>query len=248
MAGYIFYLGRGLTLAYDQIDALITQNDTASRILVSLPNNTKPLVIPDMALLSDNGMWVYVSKQRPLPHSYTPHELVTVSLPFHSADSQAKLQPRVLEQLTKLFTAATTDGKQLVVSSAYRSIDDQQRMLDDFIAKKGEALARQYVSDPGNSEHHTGLAVDINDDSAQCQADANKCSLSPSSAAWLADAAPQYGFIIRYPSGAQPVTGIAYEPWHLRYVGVTLAQRLTASELTFDEFIQQAAPGRSRSD
>lgn len=243
-AGYALYTSRGITLAYDAADATLSHAETAAQQKITLPHTTTPLYLADLAMLTDKGLWLYVAKGHPLPASYVPPTLQRLTLPFSSADSQPMLQQRVADQLTELFAEADREGHHLIISSAYRSISDQQKMYDDFVAKKGESLASQYVATPGSSEHHTGLAVDVNDDTSACRADSEKCSLSWTSAAWLADTAPTYGFIIRYPSGAQPITGIAYEPWHLRYVGVSLAKLLTTSELTYDEFIGQVAPGR----
>lgn len=243
-AGYVLYTARGEAIIYDDIDAMLKRLDDSSYQKVTLPQSSRPLYIPSLSAFQSDGNWVYVAKSQPLPSTFAPHGLSPIELPFSSTDSQPLLRTHVVTQLKKLFAHAQTENYNLIVSSAYRSIDDQKKMYDDFVSKKGATLAKQYVADPGSSEHHTGLAVDINDDSSSCRSDSEKCSLSWSSAAWLADNAPTYGFIIRYPAGAQPITGIAYEPWHLRYVGVILAQQLSASDLTYDEFIEQVAPGR----
>lgn len=241
---YCLYLARGIVLDYDQIDALADKTTTASVLKLELAGNAKPLFVPSLSLLDDNQPWMYVAKSAPLAPSFTPRDLVTVSLPAGAHDSPVQLTHRTAEQLGKLFAAADKDGTALMISSAYRSIVDQQHLYDEFVAKKGATMAAQYVAAPGSSEHHTGQAVDVTDASAKCSQNSDACNLSPESAAWLAENAPRYGFVIRYPSGKQPLTGVAYEPWHLRYVGPVLAGQLTNADLTLDEFVEQIAPGR----
>ncbi|MFZ1812721.1 MAG: M15 family metallopeptidase [Candidatus Saccharimonadales bacterium] len=240
---YIFMMHRSIVLAYDSSDVMAEHAATSSLLKLTLPGSDTPLYVPSRDIFASNGAWVYATKNYKLPASYVSTDLQPLTLPFSSSDSEAKISTRIAQPLTQLFAAAKADGHDLIVSSAYRSLAAQHAMYDDFVAKKGKTLADQYVSPPGSSEHHTGLAVDINDNTATCRANPEKCSIGTDSAAWLARHAPDYGFIIRYPAGAQPITGIAYEPWHLRYVGVVLARHLTAAELTFDEFRAQATPG-----
>ena len=245
-AWYVHYVARGIALIYDAVDSQSAATATQATERVSLADSLPPLHIPSLEVYTPHGPWVYASKNHALPASYQPRDLVSTSLPFSSADSEAKLAARIVTPLTKLFADAKAAGHDLIISSAYRSVTAQQKMYDSFVAQKGKALADQYVSPPGSSEHHTGLAVDINDDTPLCRSKPEKCSLGGYSAQWLAEHAPSYGFIIRYPAGTQPITGIDYEPWHLRYVGVVLARQLTGADMTLDEFISQVAPGLTR--
>lgn len=241
---FIIFFGRGIILDYEKIDAMNDKTAHLNMTKVSLPRTDTPLVIPSLALFKDNAAWMYVSSRNDVPASFEPQNLVDVDLPHGDADQPIKLNEMTAKQLKALFAKADADGIGLMVSSAYRSVNDQQNLYDSFIAKQGQAAADQYVAKPGSSEHHTGYAADITDASAACAARSDACNLSPSTAQWIADNSPVFGFIVRYPSGKQPVTGVAYEPWHLRYIGVAAAQRLSESGLTFDEFIQQVAPGR----
>ena len=245
-AWYVIYLDRGELLAYDQIASLEANTAHHATIKVTLPGNTAPLFIPSREVFTAHGLWAYVAKNHRQPTGYQPRDLQPTSLPFSSTDSEPKISARIAPTLTRLFRDATADGHNLIISSAYRSTTAQQALYDDFVAKKGVSLANQYVAPAGSSEHHTGLAVDINDDTPLCRSTPEKCSLSGSSAAWLADHAPNYGFIIRYPAGGQPITGIAYEPWRLRYVGIVLAKQLSNADFTFDEFIAQVTPGATK--
>ncbi len=245
MGWYTVYTGRGIALMYEESQSAITHNsDSAVQKIEFDPKAAFFVPSPDSFV--ENQSWMYVAKTSPLTAKFQPVTLTTVALPAGEHDGTIQLRQNVAQALTRLFAAATADDYHLMITSAYRSIDDQKKLYDEFVAKKGEAAAKQYVLSPGTSEHHTGYAVDITDASDACTTDTDRCILSPATAAWLAERGPDFGFIIRYPSGKEPITGIAHEPWHLRYVGVVLARRLTVADLTLDEFIEQVAPGRIR--
>lgn len=243
---YILYLARGIELEYSSIDTLADKTAAAGQMKIELPYVDSPLHLPDLALLSPHHPWMYVSKSSPLSKSYKASNLVTTTLPHSDSDSPVQLESRTNQKLSELFTAAEKDGINLMIASAYRSIEDQQKLYDAFVEKRGEAAAKQYVALPGTSEHHTGYAVDVDNASSACQKDSDKCELNSASIAWLDENAPRYGFIIRFPALKEPVTGTAYEPWHLRYVGVIMAKKATQSGLAYDEIIEQIAPGRIR--
>jgi D-alanyl-D-alanine carboxypeptidase len=66
---------------------------------------------------------------------------------------------------------------------------------------------------------------------------AEPCFAGTPEAVWLAAHAAEHGFVIRYPEGAEAITGYLHEPWHLRYVGVGVATDLVARGLTLDEYL-----------
>lgn len=242
---FIVYTSRGVELMYAET-ATIEQVRYDSSIQKFDLADSSSLHVPSLDVYGLNQSWMYVSEAAPLPKTYEPAELVDVTLPRADKEVPMKLRADVLKRLEQLFSVAKQDGNELMVSSAYRSISDQQELYDDFVRTRSEAVAKQYVLTPGTSEHHTGYAVDITDASVRCEQDSSECNLSPASATWLATNSPKYGFIVRYPSGKEPITGIAHEPWHFRYVGVVLAMQLTEADLALDEFIEQATPGRIR--
>ena len=106
--------------------------------------------------------------------------------------------------------------------SAYRSYDVQKKLYYKFVSLIGINKASTRVSLAGSSEHQTGLAVDITSKSAVAKG--IKFG-STKESKWIEDNAYKYGFILRYPKGAENITGYMYEPWHLRYVGVDLAKK-----------------------
>lgn len=239
---YVTYTARGIGIIYDQADTLSVQTQSLYERSIEIGDRT--VYLPSFNAYSPVSPWLYVTASRPLPTDYKPTALVELNVDAtNDADARAVLV--VATQLSKMFQTADDDGYDLAISSAYRSIENQQKLFDEMKRARGESVARQFVLDPGASEHHTGYAVDLTDYSNACIKDSDECILSPATATWIENNAHLYGFIVRYPSGKESITGIAHEPWHVRYVGVALARALYESDTTFDEFIQSVAPGRS---
>ena len=149
---------------------------------------------------------------------------------------------RILAQLNAMLEAGAAYG--LYVTSGYRSYDTQEYLynnkVDRVIASEGcsydEALdiAATVVARPGTSEHHTGLAVDLlhND----CWELEEYWENSPAFD-WMMEHCAEYGFILRYPKSAQHITGVIYEPWHYRYVGVEAATAIMSQGITLEEYL-----------
>lgn len=144
------------------------------------------------------------------------------------------------QALSRMMAAGSKEGVHLQVNSGYRTFSYQQSLYNNYVKQHGKAAADRFSMRPGFSEHQTGLAFDIGKRGAGA-------SFSDSfgktrEGLWLAANAPRYGFILRYPEGKEDITGIMYEPWHFRYVGTELAQAVTTSGLSLDEFFQIVAP------
>lgn len=118
----------------------------------------------------------------------------------------------------------------LAVTSAYRSYDSQLKLRNRFL-KTDPEFAAHSVALPGHSEHQTGYAFDL----ILPVVSKEKYNDTPQSK-FVAEHAHEYGFIVRYPKGKEAITGVSYEPWHLRYVG-DIAGELHASGLTYEEFL-----------
>lgn len=122
---------------------------------------------------------------------------------------------------------ARAAGHELTIISGFRPYSSQLRLYNGYIASRGQAGADAISARPGHSEHQSGLAIDINSiDPAWGQTPAGT---------WVRENSARFGFVVRYPQGKQGVTGYSYEPWHLRYLGVGLAQSLTSAGLTLEE-------------
>jgi D-alanyl-D-alanine carboxypeptidase len=177
--------------------------------------------------------WVVVNKLRPLePQDYVPPELVPVSgIP---GDGDQLLIPEAADALHDLYAAADAEGAGFRISSAYRSFDRQAGLYRRYVREWGTAKAETFTARPGFSEHQTGRAVDIFT-SEECKLE--ECFADTAAAKFVAAHAHEYGFIVRYPPDKQDVTGYRHEPWHLRYVGVELAQEMyTVGPYTMEEF------------
>ena len=127
--------------------------------------------------------------------------------------------------------------QEIVPVSAWRSIQEQTILYQQSIADHGEAFTRRYVAVPGESEHPTGLAIDLG-----APLDSSIDFIRPNFpytglCQTFRQLAPQFGFIERYPKEKQSITHIAHEPWHFRYVGVPHASIITQKGFTLEEYI-----------
>ena len=124
------------------------------------------------------------------------------------------------------------------ISSAWRSTADQQALVDSSAGETSGKAAKEYVAEPGYSDHQTGLALDLylNVDGEDV---VQKEELENYPEIWeeIHDLLPQYGFILRFPEGSEGVTGHPYEPWHIRYVGEKAAEEITRQEITLEEYL-----------
>ena len=141
---------------------------------------------------------------------------------------------RAVEQLQAFIDAARAEGLSVYLSSSYRSYDMQQYLFNRKVAQYGEAVAATIVAPPGTSEHQTGLGCDITDRYYEYK----DSSLENTALfQWMYANCQDYGFILRYPKDKQDITGIIYEPWHFRYVGVEAAKFIMEEGLCLEEFL-----------
>ena len=169
---------------------------------------------------SASSLQVVVNKHRPLdPATYVPARLVRVQ--------GERLRSEAADAYKLLAKAAKGAGVNIIPVSGYRSYSQQASLYDSYVRQYGQATADTLAARPGFSEHQTGLAMDIGNASGVCALQA--CFATTPAGKWAAQNAKTYGFIIRYPSGAEDVTGYTYEPWHLRYVGKELAGQVSTT-------------------
>lgn len=122
------------------------------------------------------------------------------------------------EAFNKMQAAAKVDGLNIYISSGFRSYSYQKTLYNNYVNRDGVAAADTYSARAGHSEHQSGLAFDVNT--------INDSFANTEEGKWLNDNCYKYGFILRYPNGKSEETGYQYEPWHFRYVGVELAEKL----------------------
>ncbi len=186
-----------------------------------------------------------VNAQNPIEEGYEV-PLTTINS-WYAASASVKLDSRAVEAFENMCTAAAKENVRLFAASAYRSVESQQALFSKETAKQrslnpsltteqAEEKAATVVTRPGTSEHNLGLAIDINTDEESFKNTAEY--------AWLKAHAYEYGFIERYPKDKVDVTGIIYEPWHYRYVGVSDATRINELGMCLEEYIDYLKSGK----
>lgn len=163
-----------------------------------------------------------------------------------SFDGQ-QIDARAGEAYAAMRDAAAADGINLYLRSGFRKISLQKTYYDSHIQsymQQGKSeeeairLTRQYYTEPGHSEHHSGLALDII--TVEYQRDVYSLTeqfAETDGYRWLIAHCAEFGFILRYPKGKTDITQINYEPWHYRYVGKEHAQYIMKHDLTLEEYI-----------
>ncbi|MGM0212644.1 zinc D-Ala-D-Ala carboxypeptidase [Enterococcus sp. AZ109] len=239
MTGYsLFYSSNDARTNADKVTVASTYSFNQSS-----EESNKPKDLPD----ADPDAWnlVLVGPKNEIEQEVDETQLSTLSDNSHQVDS------RIAADYEAFATAASEAGYPLVIVSAYRSVAAQQEVfstnVNSLMSSQGlteaDAIAKtkETITEPGYSEHHTGLAVDIVDQEWYNTYPNQVLDASYGSqpgAQWIAENAPEYGFIIRYPDGEEDITGITYEPWHIRYVGKENAEYITKNNLTLEEYLK----------
>lgn len=158
-----------------------------------------------------------------------------------------KVDARMAPALREMLAAAEADGIRLQIISGYRTMERSGILYENEVQSyisagysldDARAEAAKWVAPPGTSEHHSGLAVDILslDYYSHHSGFTSEFENDPEGI-WLRENAPDYGFVLRYPKDKTEVTGIGYEPWHFRYVGVEHAKAITEAGLCLEEYL-----------
>lgn len=183
---------------------------------------------------------ILVNSANPLPENFTTPQLATLG-----DYRNEQVDARALQDLTTMLNDMEQAGLEPLVCSSYRDYNRQMQLFnqerDEFTqqgmdAEEAYAAAMQNIALPGYSEHETGLAVDIVSVSHQTL---DEAFAETPEGQWLAANSAQYGFVVRYNAEKQPVTGITYEPWHLRYVGRDAALAMQQQNLCLEEYLIQ---------
>jgi D-alanyl-D-alanine carboxypeptidase len=142
------------------------------------------------------------------------------------ATSDISLTRETFEAANSMFKQAQSDGvKGFTITSGYRTEEKQQELYENDT--DGTAAM------PGASEHETGLAFDVTTRYDSGEFDDTEQFL------WLSEHCWDFGFILRYPKDKEDITGIPYEPWHYRYVGVEIAKEIHENGWTLEEYCER---------
>ncbi|MCR5301690.1 MAG: M15 family metallopeptidase [Lachnospiraceae bacterium] len=190
----------------------------------------------EIVIDKDDWRLMLVNKQNPVPSGF--------DVKLSNINGSLYADERIIDDIYNMMDAASADGVDLMICSAYRSFDRQRTLFNNKINKlmgEGMTYLEAYkkgsmnVTVPGTSEHHIGLALDILTGSYTTMDDGFG---ETQAGKWLEENAPDYGFILRYPRGKEDITGIVYEPWHFRYVGPAYARDITSRGVCLEEYLK----------
>ncbi len=186
---------------------------------------------------SDTASWQLICVNR---NRYVASDVENKIKLSYVAGSGELMDSRAAEAYNEMYAAAKTDGIYLTPCSGYRSYSTQKRLYNEFYY---EYINQGYSSDEahnltskrrnpaGSSEHNLGICMDI-----ICAASSANFQ-NTQAYAWLQENAHIYGFILRYPEDKVGVTGVKFEPWHWRYVGVENAASIRDSGMCLEEYL-----------
>jgi LAS superfamily LD-carboxypeptidase LdcB len=178
---------------------------------------------------------VLINPSNPIePQDYIPLDLTGLANTRQDGRPVQQLRLYPAMALEAFLIEARANGfSGITVTSAYRSYDYQAQLFAEEPARAGsEEAAAVSVARPGQSEHQSGLGVDIHNYAA-----ANQDFGGTPDGIWLAENAHHFGFILRYPKDKTEITGIKYEPWHFRYVGRRAATKIYVGNLCLEEHL-----------
>ena len=145
--------------------------------------------------------------------------------------------------LERMLSDCRASGRQPVLLGAYRSVDEQLVLYDEEVQRlveagkspeEAESEASRKIAQPGRSEHELGLSIDLAD---IAYTELDETQSTTQTAQWMNENAWRYGFILRYPRGAEAITGYGWPPWHYRYVGGDAAANIWALGITLEEYL-----------
>lgn len=206
-------------------------NETEKEFKITVKNNpnvkisksTKGYTIKNYYGVTYVDGVVIANKTYSLPSNFAPNNLVAIN-------GYIKVVDYVKDAFLSLSSDAKAIGLNIYASSGYRSYSNQKYIYENYVSMDGKENADRYSARAGYSEHQTGLAIDVNTIDMTFD--------NTSESVWLRENAYKYGFIIRYPKGKEDITGYMYEPWHIRYVGKELSNKLykDGSYITLEEY------------
>lgn len=175
---------------------------------------------------TSKGNLMLVNKFYGLKEDYVPSDLVLVSSTY--AYEGNYISESIYDNLIRMLDAAKDKGYVMVVYQGYRSYADQQEIYKELQNASDTEGADRVAARAGHSDYQTGLGVTLSVYSGSSE-EANK---------WLLENCFKYGFILRYPSGTEKITGFEEDKWRLRYVGVDASSKIHSEGITFDEYYE----------
>lgn len=180
-----------------------------------------------------------VNFENALPEDFAPESLGEI-------DNGYEADSRIVDAAKQMIADAREDNVRIIALSAFRDYEYQKDLYDNkvqrlqqekgYSVKKAREEAGTVVAYPGTSEHQLGLALDLVD---ARHVELDESQEDTAAYKWLYEHCHEYGFIVRYPNGKTDITGIIYEPWHFRYVGVEAATTIMNDQITLEEYLEK---------
>lgn len=179
---------------------------------------------------------ILVNKQHKIKESYYKRvKLIPVK---DALGTSTFLEEETYQHFLELQEYLSTRNINISFDSAYRSLEHQQELYQEFCAKYGKEYADSIVAPVGASEHHTGLALDLTIKTENGYLEENEDHEKYLSTYHeIHKELHKFGFILRYPEGKEAITGYPYEPWHIRYVGNFVAPIIYENNYTLEEYL-----------
>ena len=177
---------------------------------------------------TSKDLLILVNKFNQLEEDYSPEDLVACS-PIYAYDNN-KLREEAYIAFKQLFNAAKKEGYTIIINSSYRDYKWQEKLYNSYRNQSGLKYADSIAARAGHSEHQTGLAIDV----ATYNTPLAKFE-DTEAFTWMKANAHKYGFILRYPKDKEHIAGYQYEPWHYRYVGVEIANKIYNENITYEK-------------
>ena len=217
------------------------KTEGSSQIVESQPQET-PLPTPTPnPIPQPNDFTLLVNRENPLSDDY---QVETRNIVNNGVTTDFKFDVRAVEHLEAMLKDAADAGHPVLIRSAHRTINYQKMLYNNkvqaylnagYSQQAAQTEAAKWVAVPGTSEHNLGIVVDIVNQgyTGELEQYFEEQPLFD----WLLENCADYGFILRYPKTKESVTGIVYEPWHYRYIGVDLATEIHKQGITYEEYI-----------
>lgn len=217
----------------------ITSSQDSSSENESATTNTEPATqyvqMGDYTLDASFSLLALINADNPLPEDYDSRireHLVEIDPQYRNNNYVTQIHEDVYPYITAMVANAQKDGVDLRVWSPFRSYAIQKDLFQKQVNKWGgdEAKAASIVARPGTSEHNTGFCADFNT--------SNDWFENTKMFSWMKENAEDYGFILRYPKDKTDETGVIYESWHWRFVGINAAKEINKMGVTLEKYVE----------
>ncbi|MBO4694043.1 MAG: M15 family metallopeptidase [Clostridia bacterium] len=212
-------------------DVTATKKNNSSKAASPTDDRTEMVTRGEYTLDANYKRLLLVNANNPLPEDYKyGWNLTKIDSKYHNGQLD-QIDAGIWPYMKAMIEAAWKDGVDLKVWSPYRSYDTQRILFYNRVKKENgdEAKAATAVARPGTSEHNTALCADFNM--------ANSRFENTEMFDWLCKNAEDYGFILRYPKDRINITGVMYESWHWRFVGINAAKEINNLNVTLEEYV-----------